>query len=487
MRLGRYELVEPLGAGGMAEVWRARTVGVAGFQRDVALKVIRDGLGDDPQVVAMFVDEACLSAKLNHPNIVATLDFGFVDGRYFIAFELIDGIDLAAILRREPRGLPLLEALHIAAEVAAALGYAMAAPGDGGEPLGLVHRDVNPSNVLVTTHGQVKLGDFGIAKSPQRAQTTRAGDLKGKLVYMSPEQAWGRPVDARSDVYALGLTLYELLHGKLAIDAYGEIDALEAARHGRLEAISDELPPSVVEVLRTATAYEPEARYQDHASLRAALLLLLEGASIPALQQALAARVAPLLHARSLRQSLAVPRSAATPRPDEPRPDESRPDESRPDEPRTIAEGAATVHATRRRKPALTWVLAAMLVVMAATAVVSVGLLLRAPQKVASIATIAPQPAVAAPVIAPAPMAVVVHHASAPVSSSRGTVRIKVEPWAEVSIDGRAIGMTPLRPFDLPPGRHRLVAKNPSFPTKQASFTVRGGESKLVSVHLAQP
>ena len=256
----------------MAEVYRATIRGAAGFEKQVALKMIRENCAEDPSFVTRFVEEAGLSALLDHPNLVATYDFGCIGGRYFLAMELVDGLPLSELLRSR-RALGETLALHVVAETAAALDYAWSARGKNGEPLRLVHRDVTPSNVLVSRHGQVKLSDFGIAHFAGRTTATAAGSLTGKFAYMSPEQAWARDLDARSDVFALGLMLYELATGERALVGDTDIALLEAARVAKLRAL-DSLSEGLRELIVAATRVAKEDRIASASDMRRRCLAL---------------------------------------------------------------------------------------------------------------------------------------------------------------------------------------------------------------------
>src|SRR5205823_3570216 len=217
IKFGQYVLVEKIATGGMAEVWKARMRGVEGFQKIVAIKKILPHLSDNQDFIEMFIDEAKLAAQLNHNNIIHIYDLGKIQSSYYIAMEYIDGYDLKTILklaadRDNPLNVEL--ALFIAAKIAAALDYAHRKRDFEDRDLGLVHRDVSPQNVLISQDGDIKLCDFGIAKAASKASHTQAGALKGKLQYMSPEQAWGRAIDKRSDIFALATVLFELLTGR---------------------------------------------------------------------------------------------------------------------------------------------------------------------------------------------------------------------------------------------------------------------------------
>ena len=202
----------------MAEIYVARTRGVAGFEKLVALKMIHPNFAADPDFVQMLVDEAKLAVQLQHANIVQTFDLGRVDEQYYIAMEFIDGVDLYKLLRRASEhdiDFPFEVAAFIGAEVGAGLDYAHRKRDARGRPLEIVHRDVSPQNVLVSYDGEVKIVDFGIAKATMRAQQTAAGVIKGKYYYMSPEQAWGDPIDARTDIFSAGILLYEMIVGQM--------------------------------------------------------------------------------------------------------------------------------------------------------------------------------------------------------------------------------------------------------------------------------
>ena len=268
IRFGQYVLVEKIATGGMAEVWKARMRGVEGFQKIVAIKKILPHLSDNQEFVDMFIDEAKFAAQLNHNNIIHIYDLGKIAGSYYIAMEYVDGGDLKSIISLgESSGHPLTVelALFIASKVASALDYAHRKRDFDEKEMGLVHRDVSPQNVLVSHDGDIKLCDFGIAKAASKASHTHTGALKGKLQYMSPEQAWGKPIDRRSDVFALGTVLYEMLTGRRLFGGDSEISVLEQVREARVpppSEINDEVPPEVDRIVRKALEKDADARYQ---------------------------------------------------------------------------------------------------------------------------------------------------------------------------------------------------------------------------------
>src|SRR5687767_5618617 len=212
-QIGKYRVVRRLAVGGMAEIYLAEARGIEGFAKYVVLKRILPQYAQSETFVRLFLNEARVSATLDHPNIASVYDIGEVDGVYFFTMEYLHGEDLGHILRemvaRQTR-LPLEHALTIGTGVAAGLHAAHEKRGPEGRPLGIVHRDVSPSNVVVTYDGGVKLCDFGVAKITSQSELTRTGTLKGKVSYMSPEQCNNESLDRRSDVFSLGILLYEL-------------------------------------------------------------------------------------------------------------------------------------------------------------------------------------------------------------------------------------------------------------------------------------
>ena len=279
---GQYELIEPIATGGMAEVYRARMRGVEGFQKIVAIKRILPHLTDNHEFVTMFVDEAKLAAQLQHPNIIHIYDLGKIERSYYIAMEYIDGRDLRSILRtleEKQARLPLGLAMFIASRLAAGLDYAHHKRDLQGTAMALVHRDVSPQNVLISYDGDIKLCDFGIAKAASKASHTRAGALKGKLQYMSPEQAWGKDIDSRSDIFSLGLVLHEMLTGRKGFGGDSELSILEQVRSPRLippRELDPAIPPEVERVVMTALKENREDRYQTAAELASDLGSMLQ-------------------------------------------------------------------------------------------------------------------------------------------------------------------------------------------------------------------
>jgi serine/threonine protein kinase len=273
---GPYLLLRRVAVGGMAELFMAKQGGVSGFEKVVAIKRLFPHLVRDHELVEMFVHEAKLVAGLNHPNIVQIYSLGRIGDSYHIAMEYVHGRDLRAIrMRAVERGLrlPLDIVVLIGRTVAGALAYAHHRVDERGRPLHIVHRDVSPQNILVSYEGDVKLTDFGIARAATRTTTTMHGTLRGKLAYMSPEQAMGEP-EPRSDVFSLGVVLYELLSGQRPLQGDSQVAILEAIQRCRIQPLRElnpRVPERLEQVIMKALSRDPDQRYQDASNLRRAL------------------------------------------------------------------------------------------------------------------------------------------------------------------------------------------------------------------------
>jgi TonB family protein len=280
-KFGQYTLLERIAVGGMAEVWKARMRGVEGFQKTVAIKKILPYMTDNADFVSMFIDEAKLAAQLSHPNIIHIYDLGKIGSDFYIAMEYVEGKDLRSLLnaaRQRGVPLPLGLALLIGMRVASALDYAHRKRDFEGHEMALVHRDVSPQNVLISYDGDVKLCDFGIAKAVSKVGQTQMGALKGKLQYMSPEQARGNQVDARSDIFSLGAVLFEMLTGQRLFDGDSEMSVLEAVRQVKVRAprqVDPTVPRQADDIVMHALAGRPEDRYQTAGELEQQLENLL--------------------------------------------------------------------------------------------------------------------------------------------------------------------------------------------------------------------
>jgi eukaryotic-like serine/threonine-protein kinase len=265
-RLDRYELLCPLAYGGMASVWLARFGGRKGFERLVVVKMILPQYSQDPRFQEMFVDEARIASRIEHANVARILDVGEHEESTFIVMEWVDGDSLSKVVRAaetKKQRIPAGIALRICADAAAGLHAAHILRERDGTHLGVVHRDVSPQNILISNAGSTVIIDFGVAKARDRvSQDTSAGQLKGKIRYMAPEQALGRAVDHRADVWALGAILYELITGVAPYDGPNEVATLHKLTSGQgYPPLPREVPDAICAVIDRALAYDPEGRY----------------------------------------------------------------------------------------------------------------------------------------------------------------------------------------------------------------------------------
>ncbi|MCA9610642.1 MAG: serine/threonine protein kinase [Myxococcales bacterium] len=267
-----------MGIGGMAEVFRAKALGVEGFEKIVALKRIRPNLVEDEQFVQMFVDEAKIAGQLRHENVVRIFELGMLQGTHFIAMEYVFGKDLLALLatlRRRDQVMAPVMAAWIGAKVLAGLHYAHTRCDANGQPLALIHRDISPQNILLSYDGAVKLIDFGIAKATTRVHQTMGDVVKGKAGYMSPQQIMGEPIDHRSDVFAVSTCLHEMLTCRRLFRAGSDIEVLDRVRNARAEApstINPSVPPILESIVMRGLQRLPEDRWQTAGQMHDALM-----------------------------------------------------------------------------------------------------------------------------------------------------------------------------------------------------------------------
>lgn len=282
MAFGKYELLDKIGTGGMAEIFRARSVGPDGFEKILVIKRVLPELVSNKAFINLLVAEAKVTSLLNHPNIVQIHELGDVGGTYYIAMEFVDGADLLNLLSRCTRDrlrVPIEIGLHIVSEVSRGLAHAHAATDRGQRPLNIIHRDVSPSNILISKSGDVKIMDFGVARAdlgisaPSHEQDR--GVLKGKLGYMSPEQVTGRPIDRRSDIFALGVVLFECLTLKRLFVGQTDVQTLLNIREADVEQRFKRhsyLPKPIRGILRKALAKDPDERFQTATDFQEAIL-----------------------------------------------------------------------------------------------------------------------------------------------------------------------------------------------------------------------
>ncbi len=310
-RFGKYELLELVARGGMAEIYRARTVGIGGFEKYCAIKKILPHLSENQEFITMLIDEAKIVVSLQHANIVQVLDLGRIDNSYYIAMEYVHGMDLATIIKTCAYNnfmMPYEHTVYIAMQVCSGLYHAHSKTDSAGRNLGIIHRDISPHNILISYDGQVKIIDFGVAKASIKMSHTMSGIIKGKLLYMAPEQAMAKEIDHRADLFALGLVLYKMTTFKLPFEGENEFQIYNKLVQGKVvppKRLNPDIPDSLNEVILKALKRKPSARYQDAFQFRTALSQVL-------------AELAPGYSASRLAQFMETyfpPRPVATPPP----------------------------------------------------------------------------------------------------------------------------------------------------------------------------
>ena len=274
-RFGKYLLLEKLATGGMAQLYRAKIIGVEGFEKFIAIKQILPHLAHEEELITSFIDEAKLAALLNHQNVVQIYDFGSMENSYFITMEFLHGKDLRSVnAKAKEKGSPvsLENALYLISKVCAGLDYAHKLKDFQGKSLHIIHRDISPQNIFLTYEGDVKIVDFGIAKAASQSTITQVGMIKGKVAYMSPEQAAGKVIDHRSDIFATGILLYELIAGGRMFKGDDTLQILSKVREAEftpLGTLKGGLPEKLYEIASKALAKDPEDRYQSCADMQA--------------------------------------------------------------------------------------------------------------------------------------------------------------------------------------------------------------------------
>jgi serine/threonine-protein kinase len=264
----RYRIIKRLEAGGMAEVYLGEASSVEGFKKRVAVKRVLPHLAQNESFIQMFLDEARLSARLSHANIVSVFDISARDDTYFLIMEFVDGANLKKILdclHKRGQRFPLGEVIYVCAETCRGLSYAHELHDENGRPLGIVHRDISPPNIMLTKRGEVKVADFGLAKAGTQLSQTDPGVVKGKFSYLSPEAALGKEVDARADIFSLGIVLWEMLAGRrlfLGETDYATVKLIQQANIPRLAPLNNQVDEAFEELLLKALTREPDDRYQ---------------------------------------------------------------------------------------------------------------------------------------------------------------------------------------------------------------------------------
>ena len=518
--LGKYRLVKLIASGGMAEVYLARQAGAAGFEKLVCLKRILPHLARDKQFVDMFLNEARLAAQLDHPNIVSIFDLGETNGNYFIAMEFIDGPSLRAIAKRSNELgelLPIPEVLKCISMGASGLDYAHNLTDADGQPLGLVHRDVSPDNILVHRNGSAKVVDFGIAKAAGSSGATRTGTLKGKVAYMPPEQLRGETLDRRTDVFALGVCLYELLAGKRPWEGSSEVALIGKIMTEDPTPIAElrpDAPQELVAIVEKALAKDRGNRYQSCHDLQADMEALL----VQMAQTITPARISDFVKAYTPPQTESA--TEATEQALQNVQDEM--DSNTGAAPALVSSGSRTparesdpgtmmLEQAVQPQPKSRALVFGLGVFLAIAAVGGIGGYaywtklhadadnepvqveratvaeapkpapppppapepVKAPEPVAEapkeepkprpkrVAQVEPAPVV---VIKEPPKPVVVAPPPPPAVTAKGELRLLVRPWAKIEVDGREVGVTPLNePLMLSAGDHEVRLTNPDL------------------------
>jgi serine/threonine protein kinase len=283
-RIGPYLLVKRVATGGMAELYLSDYVRQDGFRKTVAVKRILPHLAENPDFIKMFTREARLAALLHHPNVVQIFDYGKIGNAYFIAMEYIDGKNLGEMLWTLKHGLPIEASIYILSETCKGLDYSHSRKDDKtGEALNIVHRDISPQNLLISYQGEVKISDFGISKARSEPSFTQAGVIKGKLSYLSTEQALGEPVDGRADIFALGLVFHETLTGKRVFQFANDLEAIRAIPKMEVEPLINvrpDVPEELNRIVMKCVERDKDSRYQSASELHADLVKLRKGLKI---------------------------------------------------------------------------------------------------------------------------------------------------------------------------------------------------------------
>jgi serine/threonine protein kinase len=487
--LGRYVLLRRLAVGGMAEVFLAKLVGAAGFEKEVAVKRILPQWSQHKDFTTMLVDEAKIAVQLSHPNVVQVYELAREDDVYYIAMEFVPGWDVRQVMQAaaaKKARIPLDAALFIATEILEGLAYAHSRKDGRGRPLDIVHRDISPQNILLSEDGGVKITDFGIAKAASKSHETATGVLKGKFAYMSPEQASQREVDGRSDLFSTAVVFYELLTGERLFHCGSDIETLDRVRRAQVAPSPQALaaiPKPLLEVLLKALARSPEDRYEGAAAACEALRRYAHEAGLETRRDRLAGFLKTLFA-------------------QEKRPEPSPQEETRLlteatrfllDETKTVkAEVLAERSETRLLvddEPVKSWPISWVVVGFALMVVTLLAYALREKEAPLPPEVAAPESAtkIVAEVRAPEtipetkPKTTGSDFESPPVVAlkvAKGFLSVQAVPWGTVSIDGgKRRWETPIRRLPLAAGRHTVrVAYEPDGSSLATSVTIVSGK-----------
>ena len=460
----------------MAELFLAERAGAEGARRRVVLKRILPAFARDPDFRDLFAHEARIAMQLSHANIVQVYDFEDIGDTYVLEMEYVEGCDLKTLLR-ERGTLPLAAALRVAVELLRGLDYAHRRSGADGMPLEIVHRDVSPGNILLSREGEVKLTDFGLARSRERWRRS-VGGVKGTFEFMAPEQAEGRPADARADVFAVGAILYTMLVGESPFDADGPVatlDLVREAKHVPLREACATAPDEVCAVVERALAKNADDRFVSAAAMAEAIDSFAHAQGLRLSAEALA----PLVCEVAVAPAPVASTPAAAP---------PRVVAAHDSDPPPLAVAHTRAMAPRRASRAPILIVAVRAV--GAGGVAAFALRREKPQP-APIAAVTPQPAV--PLPQQPPPAPPTEPVSAPVAARPAAkpkpalLTISADPWAFVSIDGKRRGTTPLHDVALPAGPHEITFENPPLGVSRSQLVrLHPGERKTIIERLAK-
>jgi serine/threonine protein kinase len=457
-----YQILGRLGSGGMAEVYLAKTKGVAGFEKKVAIKIILSNYVSNPQLTAMLIDEARIATRLNHANIVQVQDLGRTGERYYIVMEYVEGSNLARIIERATEKqeiLPVNLACYVCRQILSALIFVHERKDENGRPLCLVHRDISPPNVLISKAGEVKLADFGIAKANSSTIETEAGVIRGKASYMSPEQVCSKQLDARSDLFALGIVFHELLTGCSLFSAGSQMEIMEQVRQAKIPPPSkqnSQVPTALDEVVLKALAQDPQDRYASARKFDQALDEVVRSANLHA----------SAIELESWLKNTMPPLELDTsPKPGEVLEFESSLDEL-PSGTQPLIE--AIEPKKERSKSSLLWAIISL--GLGILIVVMVLLFSGKPKTDPEPKAIKPE---TTKVVAPKPVPPVVIEKKEEekpkkklkVSVGQGVLFINSDPWARVIVDGKNTGITTptVDGIKLKAGKHKITLINPKL------------------------
>jgi eukaryotic-like serine/threonine-protein kinase len=485
-KLGKYRLLHSLATGGMGEVFLARHEGPAGFSKLVVVKRLLPYLASDPVFVKLFLAEAKLAAQLSHPNVVQIYELGEESGSWFIAMEHVHGKSLRTVINQQlatVRSFPPVLAARIAWQALQGLEHAHRSKDEGGRPLEIVHRDVTPENLMLSYDGAVKLVDFGIAKATS-AGTTHARTPKGKYSYMSPEQIGGGALDPRTDVYGLGVTLYELLSGVRPFIADNPLTLAKL--------ISEAPPPPLVEqqpglpealgaIVMRAIDKDPARRFQSASEMALALERFIDESGERAGAEELSGLMRSLFDAEPLEPEGLLQSTAGLIRAPEP-----------------IRSGAAELPTApisnqpaipkrprRRLVVAAAGVLAAALVTTAIASKAFEEAPRETPPALAAVAALPSEPAPPEPAPTEPPPPEPAQQPTHLKRTRTGHVTVRAHPWAEVFLSGKSLGTTPLAPIRVPAGRQVFVLKNGKLGVeRKVSVLVPVGGQVLIKENL---